>query len=215
MSKRLIHLTIENCVIDEKVFKSITQCFRLTHLSLEGCYLPDNQTLISSLMYLEYLNLSRTINLKDYMFISMALYCRKIKCLKLNYINSSQLSKCALQQVSLISCLEDLSVIGLSHFDKDFSCMFSYLTKLDCQGCDKVNDDCVKNFLRRNYDIEHINLIGTSVTKHIKNFTVNHVKHRQTMITLFVNDELIDEYRGCANPPAEKYGNVMITPKKT
>ncbi|KAF7991983.1 hypothetical protein HCN44_010784 [Aphidius gifuensis] len=214
LSDRLTSLTIENCVIDKKVFKSIAHCCRLTRLSLEGCHLPENQSSISCLMGLEYVNLSRTINIKNCIFISMALYCTRIKCLKLNYLNSSQLSKCAIQQLSLIRNLEDFSVIGLTHFDNDFTCRLVNLKRLDCQGCDKINDACVKNILRKNYDIEHLNVIGTSVTKHIKNFTINHVKNRQTKMTLFVNDELFDKYFGFANPSPEKHGNVIIASKK-
>ncbi|XP_044020345.1 F-box/LRR-repeat protein 2-like [Aphidius gifuensis] len=154
------------CISEEAIIAISNNCKKLKRLELADCTIlstsidgeplssPSVLNELSKLQYLEHLNLRDTENIDDNTIIAIANNCKNLKSLDIQGISDT--SETALVALTKLKNLESLTV-GFRDISDSYIIRLKGLKVFDCDGCEKLTDVGIIQFIKNNPDLEKIN----------------------------------------------------------
>ncbi|XP_044001774.1 uncharacterized protein LOC122848022 [Aphidius gifuensis] len=178
--KKLTELENLECLIlnseaelhEESITVISNNCKKLKHLEIPYCPISsyyDGNPLssltvyveLSKLQYLEYLNLSHRKNLSDSTIIAIANNCKNLK--KLDIQSCTGLTETALVALTNLENLQKLDVSFLDVITDSFVIKLKGLKALRCEGCQKLTDDGIIQFIENNPHLEFLDVCSICI----------------------------------------------------
>ncbi|XP_044001490.1 putative adenylate cyclase regulatory protein [Aphidius gifuensis] len=148
---------------NESIIAISNNCKKLKRLEILGCAIVpsiDGEPLsslsvldeLSKLQYLEHLNLSYVRNLKDSTITAIANNCKNLKSLSIQICRD--LTETALVALLNLENLQKLDVSSLDIITDSFLIKLKGLKELHCNGCKKLTNAGIIQFIKNNPDLE-------------------------------------------------------------
>ncbi|XP_057328188.1 F-box/LRR-repeat protein 7-like [Microplitis mediator] len=194
-------LTMTGFILKPDLIKVIAEKTHLTYLSLANCSIKQKNIIkLACLRKLEYLNLSKVLEVTSDFLIALASNCTELKYL--NITDCSSVSNSGIAALSMLPQLETLIINELYDITDVTVSNFVSLQELHCENCEQIQDAGIMILLQTAPNLKILNLFNTSISTAVLD-TAEVITRKRTnnlLLRIKVNTMVLDEWEDRTNP---------------